>query len=239
VVDGTDPWGSVIKWGPTNLYNAPPTVAPDPNRHSITTDIASPTNFVNEFFNSKSSPQGHGFNRANTGSLAACYTFEPLTNMPIKVIVLDDTCKSNRLAQNPTFYGGGWVDALRYNWLTKELQKGQDADQLMIIATHKKGNWVASKYLTIVASLFLPDFAPARPQGMRKPLPSGKPVACHSLVWFAVSELPFGGLKTRTRISTTLSGLGGSTCALMSVELGGSRFTTIVQGSPVLGATVM
>ena len=136
VVDGTTPLGTVIKWGSTNLFDAPPTVTADTNRHTLTTDVSSPANFVNEFFHTVSSPAGHGFNRVNTGSLAACYTFEPLTNMPIKVIVLDDTCKSNKLSQSALFYGAGWVDAARYAWLTNELQKGQDADQLMIIATH-------------------------------------------------------------------------------------------------------
>jgi metallophosphoesterase (TIGR03768 family) len=136
VVDGTTPFGNVIEWGLTNLFDTPPTVAADTNRHSLTTDVSWPTNYINEFFNTASSPPGHGFNLANTGSLAACYTFEPLTNLPLKVIVLDDTCKSNQLDQASVFYGGGWVDGTRYAWLTNDLQKGQDAGQLMIIATH-------------------------------------------------------------------------------------------------------
>jgi len=119
VVDGTTPYGTVIKWGTNNQFATPPTIAADTNRYSLTMDISSPTNYVNEFFNTVSSPKGHGFNLATTttGTLAACYTFEPLTNMPIKIIVLDDTCKSNTLNQTPTFfggptfYGGGWVDA--------------------------------------------------------------------------------------------------------------------------------
>ncbi|MCX6991771.1 MAG: TIGR03768 family metallophosphoesterase [Kiritimatiellaeota bacterium] len=137
-VDGTSPYGAVIKWGLTNNFDTPPTVVADTNRHTLTLDISSPTNYINAFFNTLSSPRGHGFNLATTttGSLAACYTFEPLTNMPIKMIVLDDTCKSNEQDQIPTFYGGGWVDAARLAWLTNELQKGQDADQLMIIACH-------------------------------------------------------------------------------------------------------
>ena len=138
VVDGTTPYGDVIKWGLTNLFDATPTVVADTNRISLTTDNSSPTNYINEFFNTVSSPRGHGFNLAlgHTGSLAACYTFEPMTNMPIKMIVLDDTCKSNSLGQNAMFYGAGWLDEARYTWLTNELQMGQDADQLMIIATH-------------------------------------------------------------------------------------------------------
>jgi hypothetical protein len=60
----------------------------------------------------------------------------PLTNLPLKVIVLDDTCKSNKPGHSPLFYGAGWVDAARYTWLTNELQQGQDNDQLMILACH-------------------------------------------------------------------------------------------------------
>ena len=67
VVDGTTPFGAVIKWGLTNLFATPPTVAADTNRHTLTTDVSSPTNYINEFFNTASSPQGHGFNRTNTG----------------------------------------------------------------------------------------------------------------------------------------------------------------------------
>ncbi len=136
VVDGTTPYGAVIKWGLTNLYDSPPTVAADPDRRSLTTDLATPTNFVNEFFTSTSSPLGHGFNPAHTGSLTACYAFEPVANIPLKVIVLDNTCKSNEPGQSPFFYGAGWMDAVRIAWLTNELQMGQDADQLMIVACH-------------------------------------------------------------------------------------------------------
>ena len=136
VVDGTTPYGEVIYWGGTNGYAARPCVAPDPNRHIITGDITSPTNFIGEFFTTTSAPLGHGFSRDGAGSTAACYTFEPLTNVPIRVIVLDDTCKADQTGQYATFYGAGWVDAARYAWLTNELQKGQDEDRLMILAAH-------------------------------------------------------------------------------------------------------
>jgi len=136
VVDGSTPYGTVINWGPTNLFDAPPTVAADADRRILSPSLDSPTNFVDAFFASTSLPQGHGFTHGVTGSLAACYSFEPATNLPIKVIVLDNTCKSNAPGRSATFYGGGWVDAARYNWLTNELQMGQDADQLMILACH-------------------------------------------------------------------------------------------------------
>ena len=136
VVDGTTRYGDVIKGGLTNLFETPPTIAADTNRHTITTDDSTTTNFMSEFFNTVSLPAGHGFTRANIESNSACYTFEPLINMPIKVIVLDDMPKTNVLDAPPNYGALGQVDAVRLAWLTNELQMGQDAEQIMIIATH-------------------------------------------------------------------------------------------------------
>jgi metallophosphoesterase (TIGR03768 family) len=140
VVDGTTPYGEVIKGGPTGLFAAPPTVAADPNRRSLTTEYTpgtlACTNFIREFFNTESSPKGHGFSRSNLENNSASYSFVPAANLPLKIIVFDDTCKLTGPSGGPMFYGGGWVDAARYAWLTNELQQGQDAGQLMIIAAH-------------------------------------------------------------------------------------------------------
>lgn len=136
VVDGASPYGAVVKWGPANLFNAPPTVAADPDRRMLSTTLNSPTNFVNAFFDSQSLPPGHGFIPGVTGSLAACYSFEPRADVPIKVIVLDNTCKDDAPGRNALFYGGGWVDSARLSWLTNELQMGQEKGQLMILACH-------------------------------------------------------------------------------------------------------
>lgn len=136
VVDGTTPLGDVIKGGPVAAFAVPPTVAADPSRLSITTADSSTTNLINEFFNTTSAPLGHGFDLANRGKTAACYTFEPMANLPVKVIVLDDTCKSVSPTGGAAYYGSGWIDEERYVWLTHELQKGQDAGQLMILACH-------------------------------------------------------------------------------------------------------
>jgi len=48
-IDGSTPFGTVIKWGATNLFDTPPTVTADARRHTLTTDNSSPTNFINEF----------------------------------------------------------------------------------------------------------------------------------------------------------------------------------------------
>ena len=106
---------------------------------------------MSEFFNTKSFPKGHGFKQSNIENNSACYTFEPMKNMPIKVIVLDDTCKLTGPSGGPLFYGGGWMDAARYAWLTNELQMGQNAGQLMILAAHIPINPQADLFNTNLA----------------------------------------------------------------------------------------
>ena len=131
-VDGTTPYGTVTNSGPVANYivdgvtNAP-TVAADTNRYSLTR-----SNWMAEFFNTTSLPIGHGFSPANVTNDFACYSFIPKSNLPLKVIVLDDTMSDT----NFDFNGQGGLDDTHFNWLTNELQLGQDADQLMIIAAH-------------------------------------------------------------------------------------------------------
>jgi metallophosphoesterase (TIGR03768 family) len=160
VVDGTTPYGVVIKGGPTNLYATPPTVVADTNRHTLTMatslNTISCTNFMSEFFNTASSPAGHGFTQGNIQSNWACYSFEPLTNMPIKVIVLDDTCKLIISNRGP-ISGYGWIDTARYAWLTNELQMGQNSNQLMILACHIPINPQADLFDTNCAPQFFTD----------------------------------------------------------------------------------
>lgn len=137
VIDGTSPYGDVIKGGPEANYATAPTVAADPSRHSLVTATSLVTGFMSEFFDTASSPVGHGFTQTNFARNTACYTFEPLTSLPLKVIVLDDTCKlPGATSGNVKSHAQGWIDQARLNWLTAELQKGQDAGQLMVIATH-------------------------------------------------------------------------------------------------------
>ncbi len=59
----------------------------------------------------------------------ACYHFYPRADLPIKVIVLDDTDK----------VGGGAaasLDRKRFHWLTQELDAGEAAGELMVICAH-------------------------------------------------------------------------------------------------------
>jgi metallophosphoesterase (TIGR03768 family) len=124
VIDGSTEFGELIDAGPVENFSNPPKVIADPRRRSL-----SMKQWMAQFFNTTSTPVGHGFTRNMVAEGFACYSFNPLHNVPIKVIVLDDTDKVNCGAQ-------GALDPKRYNWLVKELQAGQDADELMIICSH-------------------------------------------------------------------------------------------------------
>lgn len=128
-IDGKTPNGDIIGAGPVADFKTPPTVPADPKRRFL-----SRNEWMNEFFNTSSSPVGHGFSQANVTNGFANYTFEPVSNVPIKVIVLDDTQRDDD--PNGYAYGRGALDQERYDWLVKELDKGQAEDKLMIIAAH-------------------------------------------------------------------------------------------------------
>jgi metallophosphoesterase (TIGR03768 family) len=140
-IDGRTLYGDVIGAGPVADFASPPKVlAADPNRRSL-----SKKEWINEFFNTSSNPKGHGFNQADATNGFANYTFEPKSNIPIKVIVIDDT-QSNDDPNDPDAlgfgkgsfgYGHGELDNERYNWLITELDKGQAEGKLMIIAAHE------------------------------------------------------------------------------------------------------
>ncbi|MDD2736520.1 MAG: TIGR03768 family metallophosphoesterase [Desulfuromonadaceae bacterium] len=132
VVDGSTPNGDIIGAGPESLFPVPPTVVADPDRRSLETANSTSLNWMKEFFATTSNPIGHGFTQANIDNDFASYSFQPKPDVPIKVIVLDDTCKgSGQLS-----YALGCLDQPRLTWLTNELQNGQDNNQLMIISAH-------------------------------------------------------------------------------------------------------
>ncbi len=128
VLDGSTVYGDAKCYGP--VANTTPLKVPaDENRRSLTRN-----EWIGEFLNTSSEPKGHGFNKTNSETGFANYSFEPKSDLPLKVIVLDDT-QSN---DDPDIqgYGHGTLDQKRYEWLINELEKGQKEDKLMIIAAH-------------------------------------------------------------------------------------------------------
>jgi metallophosphoesterase (TIGR03768 family) len=130
-VDGSTPYGDVYGAGPVKDFTTAPQVpAADPDRRPVTRK-----EWMSEFLKTTSNPVGHGFSQSNVDNDLACYSFEPKSNLPIKMIVLDDTQNEND-PNNQGTYGHGTLDRERYDWLVKELDKGQAAGQLMIISAH-------------------------------------------------------------------------------------------------------
>ena len=128
VLDGKTVYGDVIGVG---LVSETPVVRipSDAKRRSLTS-----IEWTNEFFNTSSFPVGHGFNQADAARGFSCYSFEPKSDIPIKVIVLDDTQKDSDPSTD--VHGHSFLDNERFDWLVKELDKGQAEDKLMIIAAH-------------------------------------------------------------------------------------------------------
>ena len=65
---------------------------------------------MQEFFKTSSKPVGHGFNLVDPSQPSgfACYSFLPKSNMPLKVIVLDDTQSETDGATD--IHGHGYLD---------------------------------------------------------------------------------------------------------------------------------
>jgi metallophosphoesterase (TIGR03768 family) len=133
LIDGSTPLGTIIHAGKVGDpgFISPQTIVADPDRRSLLR-----TEWISEFFKTTSKPVGHGLNLVNPTQQSgfACYSFLPKSNIPIKVIVLDDTQSENDGSTD--IHGHGYLDANRWAWLQAELVAGQAANQLMIIAAH-------------------------------------------------------------------------------------------------------
>ncbi len=132
VLDGATADGAIVKAGPIGQYSSPPTVTADSARYAVTK-----TQWMQEFFHTATTPVGHGFNLVDPSKIEkgfACYSFVPKSDIPLKIIVLDDTQSDTDGSHD--FHAHGFLDAERWGWLQDELAAGQTANQLMIIAAH-------------------------------------------------------------------------------------------------------
>ena len=134
LIDGSTSYGDIINAGAVTsaeFSNGAPSVVADPDRRSL-----SRTEWIQEFYKTSSYPVGHGLNLVDPaqGSGFACYSFLPKSDIPLKVIVLDDT--QSETDGSTDIHGHGYLDAKRWAWLQAELAAGQAANQLMIIAAH-------------------------------------------------------------------------------------------------------
>lgn len=134
VIDGASPYGAIRYAGKKENFASPPRVAADPQRRALLR-----SEWIAEFFNTTTLPKGHGFDlvpdalrRSEDGF--ACYSFVPRADVPLKVIVLDNTQREDDGSHD--IHGHGFLDAARWQWLQAELDAGQASNQLMVIAAH-------------------------------------------------------------------------------------------------------
>jgi metallophosphoesterase (TIGR03768 family) len=131
-LDGSTLYGNIIGSGVVSDTSKFPTVVADPDRRSLST-----TEWMNEFSSTTSFPVGHGFIQSDDqNKFGACYSFKPKSDLPLKVIVLDDTEDESDVPGPSLIYGYGSLGNGRYEWLIQQLQTGQDEGMLMIIAAH-------------------------------------------------------------------------------------------------------
>jgi metallophosphoesterase (TIGR03768 family) len=132
-LDGSTQYGTIIGAGKADTMGTIPTITPDPDRHAILTI----TDWINEFNKSTSLPAGHGFVQSEQANVfGACYSFKPKSNLPLRVIVLDNTQDASEAPYEEGIYGHGELNNGRYTWLMNQLQAGQDLNELMIISAH-------------------------------------------------------------------------------------------------------
>lgn len=134
VVDGASPYGAIKYAGKKENFASPPKVAADPHRRALLR-----SEWIAEFFNTTTLPKGHGFGlvpealrRSEDGF--ACYSFVPRADVPLKIIVLDNTQREDDGSHD--IHGHGFLDGARWKWLQDELEAGQANQQLMVIAAH-------------------------------------------------------------------------------------------------------
>jgi metallophosphoesterase (TIGR03768 family) len=128
-LDGSTVNGDIIGAGVVAEMKRIPTIPSDVNRHAVTK-----WQMMKEFSTTTTNPKGHGFNQANLFN--GCYSFEPKSDLPLKVIVLDDTMEDSDKPPVGIGYGCGSLGNGRFEWMVRQLQLGQREGKLMIIAAH-------------------------------------------------------------------------------------------------------
>ncbi len=127
-IDGSTRYGDIIGAGKVAEMTSFPVIPSDPDRR-----ILAKQQTRAEFSNTTTLPLGHGFENITT--MDGCYTFEPKADLPLRIIVIDDT-QDETDVPGTGLYGAGSLANGREAWLMAQLQAGQQEGKLMIIAAH-------------------------------------------------------------------------------------------------------
>jgi len=151
VFDCLTPEGKIVGYG-SDLKISAPKVFPDNQRHSLVTKESINSSFMSEIIShgplksqitSKTpcptKPSGHGFSNKNYYQAQedfTCYSFYPNANLPIKIIVMDDTNPAGKTTDDIWVHGHGALDKRRLDFLKSELEDGQAKNELMLVMAH-------------------------------------------------------------------------------------------------------
>jgi metallophosphoesterase (TIGR03768 family) len=131
IIDASTPLGKIVGSGKSNGH--------DSDTHKL------PANPERKFLEAKDFvsmiPNGHGL-KIDANNPLACYTFEPKANVPLRVIVLDNTAKQdeifldNEKGQPVTTAALATLSFEKLKWLKTELDRAQRDKKLIVVATH-------------------------------------------------------------------------------------------------------
>jgi len=132
VIKVSDPYGKIVKDGPTNGKDASShKIIPNAERKFLDAEA-----FATMF------PEGHGIKPSSEKDPVGCYTFEPKSNLPLRVIVLDDTAKQdtvfldNQNGTSRTTAANTSLSSINFKWLQDKLAQADVDKKLIIIAAH-------------------------------------------------------------------------------------------------------
>lgn len=131
---GASEFGQIVYAGPVSTFKAPPFNPANLNRRSLTKK-----QWIAEFFHTTSFPKGHGFHLvdpvfAKEEPGFTCYSFLPKSDIPLRVIVLDNVQDPQDGSHD--IHGHGYLSATRVKWLRSELALAKKRQELIIIASH-------------------------------------------------------------------------------------------------------
>lgn len=133
-INGASEYGEIIHAGPVSNFLKQPFNSPNLNRRSLTKK-----EWIAEFFNTSSLPQGHGFHLVDPNydkeeSGFSCYSFLPKADIPLRMIVLDNVQDPKDGSHD--IHGHGYLSATRVKWLRSQLNLAKKRLELVIIASH-------------------------------------------------------------------------------------------------------
>ncbi|MBI4557264.1 MAG: metallophosphoesterase [Candidatus Hydrogenedentes bacterium] len=143
----TDAWSPVSAQSPAIITGAPlpmdvdtlqlraeqleaGAVVSDENRQ-----FSSRARFIEEHFNTTSTPLGHGFTASNRASGRARYSVRPKPDAPVRIVVMDTVAPEPTPLGFPVEYGVMTREQFE-NFVKPEIEAARTADEFVIVASH-------------------------------------------------------------------------------------------------------